>query len=154
MDSKGIINLELLFSTLIIILLIIINFPMIEENLNSNIEIEENNECRLLLNHIANSINEVNSRGYGFNKKIRLPESINENHYSIIVKNNEIIIEFNNKKGRSQINPINLVDANNKTMDSVQLFKGRNYLIEKRLINDNKTHIINQSSIEIRQIEG
>ena len=154
MDSKGIINLELLFCTLIIILFLIINFPMIEENLNSNIEIEENNECRLLLNHIANSINEVNSRGYGFNKKIRLPESINENHYSIIVKNNEIIIEFNNKKGRSQINPINLVDSNNKTMDSVQLFKGRNYLIEKRLINDNKTHIINQSSIEIRQIEG
>lgn len=154
MDSKGIINLELLFCTLIIILFLIINFPMIEENLNSNIEIEENNECRLLLNRIANSINEVNSRGYGFNKKIRLPESINENHYSIIVKNNEIIIEFNNKKGRSQINPINLVDSNNKTMDSVQLFKGRNYLIEKRLINDNKTHIINQSSIEIRQIEG
>lgn len=154
MDSKGIINLELLFCTLIIILFLIINFPMIEENLNSNIEIEENNECRLLLNHIANSINEVNSRGYGFNKKIRLPESINEKHYSIIVKNNEIIIEFNNKKGRSQINPINLVDSNNKTMDSVQLFKGRNYLIEKRLINDNKTHIINQSSIEIRQIEG
>ena len=154
MDSKGIINLELLFCTLIIILFLIINFPMIEENLNSNIEIEENNECRLLLNHIANSINEVNSRGYGFNKKIRLPESINENHYSIIVKNHEIIIEFNNKKGRSQINPINLVDANNKTMGSVQLFKGRNYLIEKRLINDNKTHIINQSSIEIKQIEG
>ena len=154
MDSKGIINLELLFCTLIIILFLIINFPMIEENLNSNIEIEENNECRLLLNHIANSINEVNSRGYGFNRKIRLPESINENHYSIIVKNNEIIIEFNNKKGKSQINPINLVDANNKTMDSVQLFKGRTYLIEKRLINDNKTHIINQSSIEIRQIEG
>ena len=128
MDSKGIINLELLFCTLIIILFLIINFPMIEENLNSNIEIEENNECRLLLNRIANSINEVNSRGYGFNKKIRLPESINENHYSIIVKNNEIIIEFNNKKGRSQINPINLVDANNKTMDSVQLFKGRTYL--------------------------
>ena len=154
MDSKGIINLELLFCTLIIILFLIINFPMIEENLNSNIEIEENNECRLLLNRIANSINEVNSRGYGFNKKIRLPESINENHYSIIIKNNEIIIEFNNKKGRSQINPINLVDANNKTIDSVQLFKGRTYLIEKRLINDNKTHIINQSSIEIRQIEG
>lgn len=154
MDSKGIINLELLFSTLIIILLLIINFPMIEENLNSNIEIEENNECRLLLNHIANSINEVNSRGYGFNKKIRLPESINENHYSIIVKNNEITVEFNNKKGKSKINPINLVDTSNKTMDSVQLFKGRTYLIEKRLINDNKTHIINQSSIEIRQIEG
>ncbi|WP_407462161.1 hypothetical protein, partial [Methanobrevibacter sp.] len=142
------------FSTLIMILLLIINFPMLEQNLSSNIEIEENSEGRFLLDHVASSINEVNSKGYGFNKKISLPESINENHYSIIVKKNEIIVEFNNKKGKSQINPINLVDTNNKTMDSVQLFKGRTYLIEKRLINDNKTHIINQSSIEIRQIEG
>ncbi len=153
MDSKGIINLKLLFCTLIIILLLIINFPMIDQNLSSNIEIEENSEGRFLLNHISESINEVNSKGYGFNKKIKLPESINKNYYSVIVKNNEIIIEFNNKKGKSQITPINLVDANNKTMESVQLFKGRTYLIEKRLINDNKTHIINQSSIEIRQIE-
>ena len=107
-----------------------------------------------MLDHIANSINEVNSKESGFNKKIKLPELINDNYYSVIVKNNEIIVEFNNKKGKSQINPINLVDANNKTIDSVQLFKGRTYLIEKSLINDNKTHIINQSSIEIRQIEG
>ena len=57
MDSKGIMNLELLFSTLIIILLLIINFPMIEQNLNSNIEIAENREGRFLLDHIANSIN-------------------------------------------------------------------------------------------------
>ena len=154
MDSKGIMNLELLFSTLIIILLLIINFPMIEQNLNSNIEIGENSEGRFMINHIANSVNEVNSKESGFNKKIKLPESINGNYYSIIVKNNEIIVEFNNKKGKSQINPIKLVDSNNKTLDGVQLFKGRTYLIEKRLINDNKTHIINQSSIEIRQIEG
>lgn len=153
MDSKGIINLELLFCTLIIILLLIIYFPMIEQNLSSNIEIEENSESRFLLNHISDSINEVNSKGQGFNKKIKLPESINDNYYSVIVKNNEILVEFNNKKGKSQINPINIVDANNKTIDSVQLFEGSTYLIEKRLINDNKTHIINQSSIEIRQIE-
>ena len=69
MDSKGIINLELLFCTLIIILLLIINFPMIEQNLSSNIEIEENSEGRFLLNHISDSINEVNSKGQGFNKK-------------------------------------------------------------------------------------
>ena len=153
MDSKGIINLELLFCTLIIILLLIIYFPMIEQNLSSTIEIEENSESRFLLNHISDSINEVNSKGQGFNKKIKLPESINDNYYSVIVKNNEILVEFNNKKGKSQINPINIVDANNKTIDSVQLFEGSTYLIEKRLINDNKTHIINQSSIEIRQIE-
>lgn len=154
MDSKGIINLELLFCTLIIILLLIITFPILEQNLNSKMEIDENAQGRFLLNHIADSINEVNSKGYEFNKKIKLPESINDNRYTILVKNNEIILEFNNKKGKSNINPIRLVDANNKTIDSVQLYNGRSYLIKKTLINDNKTHMTNQSSIEIKQIEG
>ena len=72
---------------------------MIEQNLNSNMEIDENSEGRFLLNHIANSINEVNSNEYGFNKEIKLPQSINGKHYSIIVNSNEVIVEFNNKKG-------------------------------------------------------
>ena len=59
MDSKGIMNIELLFCALIIILLLIVNLQIIEENLNSNMEIGENSEGRFLLNHIANSINEV-----------------------------------------------------------------------------------------------
>ena len=116
MDSKGIINLELLFCTLIIILILIINLPMINENLNSNMELNENSEGRLLLNHISDSINEVNSKEIGFNKKIILPKSINGNYYSILINNREVIIEFNNKKGKSDINPIKLVDNNNKTI--------------------------------------
>lgn len=152
MDSKGIINIELLFCTLIIILLLIINLPMIEKNIDSNMDIEENSESRLLLNHIANSINEVNSKEYGFCKKIRLPQSINGNYYSILINNHEVIVEFNNKKGKSPINPINLVDSYNNTINNVQLFNGRTYLIKKTLINNNQTHTINQSSIEIKPI--
>ena len=88
MDSKGIINIELLFCTLILILLLIVNLPMIEKGLNSDIEIHENSEGRFLANHIADSINEVNSNEYGFRKKIKLPESIEGNFYKIIVTNN------------------------------------------------------------------
>lgn len=154
MDSKGIINIELLFCTLIVILLLIANFPMIEQSLNSNKEIDEISEGRFLLNHIANSINEVNSKGYGFNKIIKLAQSINGKHYSISVNNNEVIVEFDNKKGKSSINPIKLVDANNKTIDNVKLYNGRTYLIKKALISNNQTNTINQSSILIRQVEN
>lgn len=152
MDSRGIINIEFLFSTLIIILLLTINLPILEENLNSNIEIDENSQWRYLLNHISNSINAVNSKEYGFNKKVRLPNSINDNYYSILINNNEVILEFNNKKGKSDINPIRLVDNDNQTINSVQLYNGRSYLIKKTLVNNNETHTINQSSIQIRQI--
>ncbi|AMK15081.1 hypothetical protein [Methanobrevibacter olleyae] len=152
MDSRGIINIEFLFSTLIIILLLTINLPILEENLNSSIEIDENSQGRSLLNHISNSINAVNSKEYGFNKKVRLPNSINDNYYSILINNNEVILEFNNKKGKSDINPIRLVDNDNQTINSVQLYNGRSYLIKKTLVNNNETHTINQSSIQIRQI--
>ena len=127
---------------------------MIEQNINSNLEIDEDIECRSLLNHVANSINEVNSKEYGFNKKIKLAESINDNYYSILINNNEVIVESNNKKGKSNINPIRLVDQNNKTIDRIQLYNGRTYLIKKTLINDNKTHISNQSSILIMQVSN
>ena len=152
MDSKGIINIELLFCTLILILLLIVNLPMIEKGLNSDIEIHENSEGRFLANHIADSINEVNSNEYGFRKKIKLPESIEGNFYKIIVTERETIVEFNNKKGKSVINPIKLIDTSNKSIERIELYNGRTYLIEKTLINDNKTNTINQSSILIRQI--
>ena len=152
MDSKGIINIELLFCTLILILLLIVNLPMIEKGLNSDIEIHENSEGRFLANHIADSINEVNSNEYGFRKKIKLPESIEGNFYKIIVTERETIVEFNNKKGKSVINPIKLIDTSNKSIERIELYNGRTYLIEKTLVNDNKTNTINQSSILIRQI--
>ena len=152
MDSKGIINIELLFCTLILILLLIVNLPMIEKDLSSNIEIHENSEGRFLATHIADSINEVNSNEYGFRKKIKLPESIEGNFYKIIVTERETIVEFNNKKGKSVINPIKLIDTSNKSIERIELYNGRTYLIEKTLVNDNKTNTINQSSILIRQI--
>ena len=152
MDSKGIINIELLFCTLILILLLIVNLPMIEKGLNSDIEIHENSEGRFLANHIADSINEVNSNEYGFRKKIKLPESIEGNFYKIIVTERETIVEFNNKKGKSVINPIKLIDTSNKSIERIELYNGRTYLIEKTLVNDNKTNTINQSSILIREI--
>ena len=154
MDSKGIINIELLFCTLIVILLLIANLPMIENDLNSNIEIHENSKGRILANHIADSINEVNSNEYGFKKKIKLPESIDGNFYRIHVNEREAIVEFNNKKGKSAINPIKLVDSSNKSIESMELYNGRTYLIEKTLVNDNHTNAINQSSILIRQVEN
>ena len=152
MDSKGIINIELLFCNLILILLLIVNLPMIEKGLSSDIEIHENSEGRFLANHIADSINEVNSNEYGFRKKIKLPESIEGNFYKIIVTERETIVEFNNKKGKSVINPIKLIDTSNKSIKRIELYNGRTYLIEKTLINDNKTDTINQSSMLIRQI--
>ena len=72
----------------------------------------------------------------------------------VIVNERETIVEFNDKKGKSAINPIKLVDSSNKTIENIELCNGRAYLIEKTLVNDNHTDTINQSSILIRQVEN
>ena len=153
MDSKGLINIELLFCIAIIIMIMIINFPFLLDALNTSNEIDENANGRLLLNSLSNSINQVNSNKIGFSKKVNLPRSLDGHYYTVLLHNNEIILEFNNKKAKSNIQSINIVDSNNKTLDNVQLFNGRTYIIKKTLISNNESHIINQSSILIRQVE-
>ena len=152
MDSKGLINIELLFCFAIIIMILIINMPMLEHTIDTAKELEENSEGRFLVDSISNSVNQVNSNKYGFIKKIKLPQTIEGYSYTIFINNNEVILEFNNKKGRSKIQGINLVDMNNQSLERVQLHNGRTYLIKKALINNNESHIFNQSSILIKQI--
>ena len=152
MDSKGLLNIEYLFCTIIAILLLITLMPMIEENLNENMELNEEASARILLDNISSSINEVNSNSYGFIKRIDLSEKITKHNYKITVKSNEINLEFNNKKGKEQISPIKLVNSNNETLNEIELYSGNSYSIEKVLVDDNQTKLVNQSSILIRQI--
>ena len=154
MDSKGLINIELLFCTIIIIMILIINIPFLEHSLDSSKELNENSNGRILLERLSNSINQVNSNKIGYSKKIKLPQTINRYYYTVLIHNNEVILEFNNKKARSNIQQINIVDSENQSLDNVQLFNGRTYIIKKTLANNNQSNIINQSSILIRQVDG
>ena len=152
MDSKGLINIELLFCTAIIIMILMISLPMLEHELDLAKDIDENSQGRYLLDSISNSINQVNSNNYGFIKKIRLPQSLNGHYYTILINEKEVILEFNNKKGKCQIEPINLVDSNNRTLSKVQLYSGGSYILKKTLASNNESHVNNQSSILIKQV--
>ncbi len=152
MDSKGLINIELLFCTAIIIMILIICLPMLEHEIDVAKDIDENSQGRFLLDSISESINHVNSNNYGFIKKIRLPQALNGHYYTILINENEVILEFNNKKGKCKIEPINLVDSNNRTLNRIQLYSGGTYIIKKTLASNNESHINNQSSILIKQV--
>ena len=154
MDSKGLINIELLFCTAIIIMILIIYLPILEHELDSANEIDENSQGRFLLNYLSSSIDQVNSNNHGFTKKIKLPQTIDGYYFTILVYENEILLEYNNKKGKTKIEKINLVDSNNETLSKVQLYNGGSYIIKKTLANNNESRIINQSSIEIKEVEG
>ena len=152
MDEKGQANIEFLFCIIISIMILISIIPYLNQNIDSNINTINNLEGRILLNQLANDINQVNSNMYGFSKYIQLPDKIENNSYLITIKTTEIILEYKNKKGKTNINPINIINSNNESLIEIKLYNGGKYKISKELINNSQKNIINQSSILINQI--
>lgn len=151
MDEKGQLNIEFLFCIIISIMILISIMPYLNQNIDSNLNTINNLEGRLLLNQISNDINQVNSNMYGFSKYIQLPDKIENNNYLLTIKTTEIILEYKNKKGKTNINPINLINTNNESLVEIKLYNGVKYKISKELSNNNQKNI-NQSSILINQV--
>lgn len=146
MDSNGIATLDLIFTIFLMMIITITSLNLIEERLNMEKNIDEHVQGRLLIEKVANIINQVNINGNGYSTKINLPQNIQNNSYSILVKSDEIILEFNNKKGKSTILPLKLEDSNNLMINEIKIYGGNSYLFKKSL-NDN-----NISSIKIYKI--
>lgn len=151
-DKKGQLNIEFLFCIILTILILTSITPYLTQNINSNLNIQSNLEGRTLLNQISSDINQVNSNNYGFSKIIQLPKKIDNSSYLLTIKSNEIIIEYKNKKGKSKIIPINLIDSNEENLKEQKLYNGAKYKISKKLITNPKYNT-NQSSILIQQID-
>lgn len=69
MDKKGVISLEAIFSIFIILLIVASILFYVQSNLESDKNIESSFSHRLILDNLANCINQVNSNGEGFSKK-------------------------------------------------------------------------------------
>ena len=69
MNEKGFISIEAIFSIFIILLIATSLLFYAQSNLESNKNIESTFNHRLILDNLANCINQVNSNGDGFSKK-------------------------------------------------------------------------------------
>ena len=74
MDKKGVISLEAIFSIFIILLIVASILFYAQSNFESDKNIESSFSHRLILDNLANCINQVNSNGEGFSKKVLLPQ--------------------------------------------------------------------------------
>ena len=141
MDSKGIATVDFLFTIFLTMIIAISTLNLIGTNLSTEKSIEEDTSGRIILEKLANSINQVSSNLPGNIQEIHLPKNISGNSYIIIVKSNNITLEFNNKKGKAVIFPINLVDFNMVSINEVKLYSGEDYFIKKSFDENNKSVI-------------
>ena len=97
MDNKGFISVEFLFS-LFIILIIATGLLVYSQNtINSSSNIESDFNHRLILDNVANTINQVDSHGEFYSRYIKMP--VTDKNYVLILEKNKLTIEYGNKKG-------------------------------------------------------
>ncbi|MCC7553934.1 MAG: hypothetical protein KO202_05555 [Methanobacteriaceae archaeon] len=136
MDKKGILTIDFTFTVMFILIISLFFLNMGLNNIEISNNLEENIESRMILDKIANSINQVNANGESYSKKITIPSEISNERFEIIVSNRNITIETNNK-GSTTIFPILLIDNDEIAIYEKKLFSGRDYLISK----NNKSEI-------------
>ena len=122
MDNKGFISVEFLFS-LFIILIVAAGLLVYSQNtINSSLNIESDMNHRLILDNVANTINQVDSQGEFYSKYLKLP--ITDKNYVLTLDRNKLTIEYDNKKGEMFVPFID-------SYSSYKMYPGHIYVIEK-----------------------
>jgi len=137
MDSKGIATVDLIFTIFLTLTIASIGLNLIGNNLENQRIMEEEINVRMVVDDIANSINQVNSNSLGHIQEINVPNSISNRSFSITVKQNEVVIVFGNRKGKSTIFPTRLANTNGDIVNEIKLYPGESVKIQKSWGNDN-----------------
>jgi len=141
MDSKGISTIDFIFTIFLSLIIVSLGLNLIGNNLEDMVILEEELNGRMVLDNIATTINEVNSNNLGHIQEITLPMNLSSRPFSITINQNEVLIEFGNRKGKSTIFPIRLANINKNIVNEVKLYPGESVKIQKSLDNDNLTII-------------
>ncbi len=122
MNNKAFISIEFLFS-IFILLIIATGLIVYSDNaINSSLNIESNFNHRIILDNVANTINQVDSNGESYSQSLKLPET-NKN-YVITLDGRKLMIEFDNKKAESSLPFVN-------SYSKYKLYPGHSYVVEK-----------------------
>ena len=122
MDNKGFISIEYLFSIFVILIIAIPLLFLSQSAIESSLNIEDSVSHRVILDDVANSINQVNSNGEGYSKYIKLPSDVG--YYEITVENSKLTIEYDDKKGETLLGLSNIGSK-------YKMYSGKSYLVSK-----------------------
>jgi hypothetical protein len=130
--SNGIATTEFLFFIFTTMTIAIILIEVFQSQINSLYSLDENIQGRIILENISNQFNQVSQSLESISTEIHLPEKISNHSYSITVDCRNLILEFNNKKTRETIFPIELLNKNGDKINDIKLYSGNSYSISSK----------------------
>lgn len=92
MDSKGIFNIELLISLIIMLIIFLMLINITTQEYSSIEETQNRKEARIITSDISEIINDVYIKGDNYSRKYKLPEKINQETYILQINNSGVYL--------------------------------------------------------------
>lgn len=136
MDSKGIFNIEVMVSLMILLIIFAIILSVAMEEFTSIDETQNRKESRIITEDISAIITEVYTRGDGYSKSYKLPSKINKETYVLKINDSGVYVNSHYQLTYSKIMP-NALQQKQYYLESGNVYE---------FINNNNSVIIIQNN--------
>jgi len=130
MDSRGIVTVDLIFATLLIIIVAGSIITIASGRMDTASQTEELGKARITSENIAEAVNKVYSGGTGHSATINLPDTINDKNYYITVNSSGVYVKVDGMIGKAYIAPKKISGSNSLQETQITMHNGANYTIK------------------------
>lgn len=130
MDSRGIITSDLIFASILILVVIGSIASIITERTDAVSKTEETGKARMVAENVAEVINKVYSGGNGHSANICLPANITDKNYEIKVNSSGVFVLIDGMIGKAYIAPKKFSNNELFKETNICMHNNENYLIK------------------------
>lgn len=130
MDNRGIMTVDLIFATLLIIVIAGSIITVVSDRIDTVSQTEELAKARMTADNVAESINKVYSGGTGHSVTISLPDSITDQTYYINVNSSGIYVTIGGMIGKADITPKKISSSYSLDESQITMHGGSTYTIK------------------------
>ena len=105
MDNQGVMTVDLIFATLLIIIIAGSIVTVISDRMNDVSQAEELTKARMTADNLAEAVNKVYSGGTGHSVTVKLPENITDKKYYVKVNSSGVYVIIEGMIGKAYVVP-------------------------------------------------
>lgn len=146
MDSRGVMTVDLIFATLLIIILAGSIITVISDRMDTASQTEELGKARMIAENVAEAINKVYSGGTGHLQTISLSNNITNKNYYINVNSSGVYVTIDGMTGKAYTAPQKISASYLLDETQITMHNGANYTIKSVNSSDGYNWIVITSS--------
>ncbi len=130
MDNRGVTTVDLIFATLLIIIVAVSIITVVSDRINTASQVEELSKARITADNLSEVINSVYSSGTGHSVNVSLPNNITDKEYYIDVNSSGVYVKIGGMIGKAYIAPKKISKSYRLDESQITMYSGSTYIIQ------------------------